>query len=93
MKLCVLEADGRAPWIGNQPIGRSLPRQDNTERKLQIIYSLFSSEIRTTIPMFERVKTFLALDRVAFVSGTARTVDDIIEIHLKNTFLCSHRSY
>jgi hypothetical protein len=51
--------DGRVSLTGNQQVARPLPKQDNTNT------SMPQSGLEPTIPAFERVKIFRALDNAA----------------------------
>jgi hypothetical protein len=57
---------GRTPWMGGQPVGRTLPiRTQNKQRQASMSWVGFE----ITIPAFKRAKTILALDCAATVTG------------------------
>jgi hypothetical protein len=58
---------GRTPWMGDQPDARPLPTQDNTTQRRHT--SIPRAGFELTIPVFERPKTVLALDRAATGTG------------------------
>jgi hypothetical protein len=54
--------------MGDQPVARPLPALDNTNRE-EMQTSMSRIGLEPTIPVFERTKTFQALDRAATVTG------------------------
>jgi hypothetical protein len=65
----ILYTVGRTPWTGDQPVTRPLPahrtQTQNKRRETSMSWVGFES----TIPVFERAKTFHPLDRAATVIG------------------------
>jgi hypothetical protein len=60
----------RTPWTGGQSVARPLP----THRTTQTQTSMPRVEFEPTIPVFEREKTFHALDRaVTLIGNTTHT--------------------
>jgi hypothetical protein len=61
---------GRFPWTGDQPVARPLPvhRTAQTQNK-RTQTSMRQVGFEPMIPVFERAKTVLALDRAATVTG------------------------
>jgi hypothetical protein len=60
----ILYAAGRTPWTGNQSVARPLPTHRTTQtqnKRTQTSMPWVGFEF--TIPVFERAKTFHALDR------------------------------
>jgi hypothetical protein len=63
---CSFYTAGRTPWTGDQSIARPLPAHMTAQtqnKRTQI--SVTRVGIEPTIPVFERAKTFNALDRAA----------------------------
>jgi hypothetical protein len=61
---------GRTPWTSDQPDGRPLPTQNNTNTEwTHTQTSMPWLEFEPTIPAFERAKTVHALHRAATVIG------------------------
>jgi hypothetical protein len=55
---------GRTPWTGDQPIARPLPTHRTTQtQNKRIQTSMRRVEFEPTVPAFQRVKIFHALDR------------------------------
>jgi hypothetical protein len=61
----ILQTVGRIPWMGGQPVTRLLPTQDNTNTDT----SMPQVGLEPMIPVFERTKTFCALDCAAAAIG------------------------
>jgi hypothetical protein len=59
-------------WMGDQPDARPVPTQDNTTQKKRGYISMPRAGFEPAIPMFERPKTVLALDRAAITSSFLR---------------------
>jgi hypothetical protein len=61
---------GRTTWTGDQPVARSLPTHRTTQtQNKRTQTSMPRVRIEPTIPVFQRTKTFHALDRAATVIG------------------------
>jgi hypothetical protein len=60
---------GRTPWTGDKPVARPLPTRRTTNNKCRQT-TMARVVLEPTIPVFERAKTFHALDRAATVIGT-----------------------
>jgi hypothetical protein len=58
---------GRIPWMGDQPLSRPLPTQDNTNTSKRTQTSMPKVRFEPTIPVFERTKTVHASERAAVV--------------------------
>jgi hypothetical protein len=61
LKLWILQTGDRTPWTGDQPVAMNVPTQDNMNRK-KMHTSMPRVGFNPTIPVFERAKTFHALD-------------------------------
>jgi hypothetical protein len=59
---------GRAPWIGDRPVARPLPRHRTTQTQTSMPRVGFEPKIL----VYERAKTIHALARTATVIGTHR---------------------
>jgi hypothetical protein len=60
----------RTPWTGHQPVGRPLPTHRTTQTQNKGTQtSMPRVGFKSTNPVFERTKTFHALDRAATVTG------------------------
>jgi hypothetical protein len=61
---------GRIPWTGDQPVARPLPvhRAAQTEKK-RTQTSMSQVGFEPTIPVFEKMKTVHALERMTTVTG------------------------
>jgi hypothetical protein len=65
-----LHTVGRTPWTGDQPVAKSLPTHRTTQtQNKRTQTSMTRVGFEPTIPVFERAKRVLALDRGATVSG------------------------
>jgi hypothetical protein len=60
----------------NQPVARLLHTQNNTQNKYRQETSIPQVGSEPTIPVFERVKTFHALDRAATVISAIDTISE-----------------
>jgi hypothetical protein len=87
----ILYTVGRTPWMGDQPVARSLPthRKKQTQNKrIQISMHRMGFEPKT--PVFKRAKTVHALDRAGHcdrllvITGNLSTVD-----HTPSLLQCS----
>jgi hypothetical protein len=78
----------RTPWTGDQPDAKPLPTQDNTTQKKRGHTSMPRAGFEPEIPMFERPKTVLALDRAAIWTGPDWVYNEIYAYNNK----CSLRS-
>jgi hypothetical protein len=63
--------DGRTPWIGDQPVARTLPthKTTKTSNKSTHRHPCLRVRIEPMISAFERAKIFHALDFAATVIG------------------------
>jgi hypothetical protein len=68
-KLWILQTVGRTPWTRYQPVARPLPTQKTQTQKKRRQTSITLVGFQPTILVFERAKTFHALDRTAIVIG------------------------
>jgi hypothetical protein len=53
----------RTPWTGNQPVARPLPTHRTIQTQNKRTQSMLWFGFESTIPVFERAKTFPALDQ------------------------------
>jgi hypothetical protein len=66
----ILNTVGRTPWTGDQPVARLLPTH-RTETQNKPTHTFMTRVgFEPTIPVFERAKTFHALDRAATDNGS-----------------------
>jgi hypothetical protein len=63
---------GRTPWTRDQPVARSLSHTGQHKQNKRTQKSMPQVGYKPTIPVFQRVKTFHALDRAATVIGKYR---------------------
>jgi hypothetical protein len=74
-----LNAVGRTPWAGDQPVARPLPTHGATQtQNKRTQASMPRKEFELTTPVFERAKTVHALDGTANVMGTVIDLSDTI---------------
>jgi hypothetical protein len=74
-------SDGMTAWTGDQPVARSLPTNIQTDcRQISMPWVAF----QPTIPVFERAKTFHALDRAATAISRTESSKCKLRITLTN---------
>jgi hypothetical protein len=92
----MLHTVGRAPWTGDQPVARPLPKHRTTQRenkRKQTSMPVVGFE--PTIPAFERAKTVHALDCAATVIGNFRRIvitNIVNSFHVIRNIQANHNS-
>jgi hypothetical protein len=66
----ILYTVGKTPWMGNQPVARSIPTYRTTQTPNKCTQtSMPRVELEPKTPAFEQEKTVYVLDRAAAVIG------------------------
>jgi hypothetical protein len=75
----ILYSVGRTPWMGDQPVARSLPTHRTTQTQNKCTQTFMQQVgLEPTIPAFERAKTVHALERAFTVIAKFMQISSIM---------------
>jgi hypothetical protein len=82
LSLLILYTVGRTPWTGDQPVAKSIPRQNSTIKNKRAQTSIPRVGFEPTTPAFERAKRIHTLEHAATAIGVLHQLSEIMKTSL-----------